>query len=83
MAEESFWFHRTNDIIKHSIILTVRQRSYHDNIADDIIRIMFTTEGGERASSLWPEKRNEEKRREGLILHVEDKSSSELLKQSI
>lgn len=60
MAEESFWFHRTNDIVKHSIILTVRQRSYHDNIADDIIRIMFTMEG---KLSLWPEKRNVDSRR--------------------
>lgn len=88
MAEESFWFHRTNDIIKHSIILTVRQRSYHDNIADDIIRIMFTTEKGERLSlALWSEKRYEVRSRNGererLILHVKDKSSSELLKQSI
>ncbi|KYQ48874.1 hypothetical protein ALC60_11927 [Trachymyrmex zeteki] len=40
-AKESFRFHRTNDIVKHSIIPAVRQRSYHDNTADDIIRIMF------------------------------------------
>lgn len=88
MAEESFWFHRTNDIVKHSIILTVRQRSYHDNIADDIIRIMFTTEEEKGRLSLWPApergmRRGEEKWKEGLILHVEDKSSSELLKHSI
>lgn len=42
-AKESFWFHRTNDIVKHGIILTVHQRFYHDNIADDIIRIMFAS----------------------------------------
>lgn len=59
MAEESFWFHRANDIVKHSIILTVRQRSYHDNITDDIIRIMFTTKKEKGQLSLWPEKRDE------------------------
>lgn len=40
-VKESFRFHRTNDIVRHSIIPTVCQRSYRDNIADDIIRIMF------------------------------------------
>lgn len=98
VAKESFRFHRTNDIVRHSIIPTVCQRSYRDNIADDIIRIMFAvverkagsplrSRGGKRPRGKnggqvgGRERRGGERR--GLILHVEDKSSGELLKHSI
>lgn len=51
VVKESFRFHRTNDIVRHSIIPTVCQRSYRDNIADDIIRIMFATAVKRKAGS--------------------------------
>jgi len=80
-AKESFRFHRTNDIVKYSIIPAVRRRSYHDNTTDDIIRIMFAARR-RKVGSLVEEKRTKQAERR-LILHVEDKSSGELLKHSI
>lgn len=85
-AKESFRFHLTTSLNIALYRLSVND-PYHDNIAGDIIRIMFARKRNRReVVSPVEEKRTrrENKRAErGLILHVEDKSSGELLKHSI
>lgn len=82
-AKESFRFHLTT-----SLNITLHRLSvsdpYHDNIADDIIRIMFASRRRKKREVVSPVEEKKTKRAEGgLILHVEDKSSGELLKHSI
>lgn len=80
--KESFRFYLTTSLNIALYRLSV-SNSYHDNIADDIIRLIFAGRKKRREVVSPVEEERTKRAERGLILHVEDKSSGELLKHSI
>lgn len=81
-AKESFRFHLTTSLNIALYRLSVSD-PYHDNVAGDIIRIMFARRNRRKVVFSPVEEKRTKRTERGLILHVEDKSSGELLKHSI